>query len=191
VYSQCERLWLSQEECVPLPVTVSPVLLAVLGSSPCYHAVLPLVRHASGGFDCISSTCACVSNVPKPGEAFHPIVVVPRAFIVWGCSINSCPFVQVCRDAHKGTDKEVQDKNEWNKSAGSSWEHRFPTTLIASAEYGKCWNKPQNHTIQQKASHQLTGRKRATYLSCPSHLVCQRSIARYEEKAFALAQSCR
>lgn len=48
VYSQCERLRLLQEEHVPLPLTVCPVLLAALDSSPCYHAVLPLVRHALG-----------------------------------------------------------------------------------------------------------------------------------------------
>lgn len=39
VYSQHERLWLAQEEHVPVSSTVCPVLLAVLVSSTCSHAI--------------------------------------------------------------------------------------------------------------------------------------------------------
>lgn len=75
VYSQCERLWLSQEEHVPLPLTVCPVLLAVLDSSPCYHAVLPLIRHALGHFDCMPSTSMCVWQT-SPSQERH--LIPPR-----------------------------------------------------------------------------------------------------------------
>lgn len=109
--------------------------------------------------------------------------------VAWDCSIKSFPFVQVRRDADKGADKEVQDKDGWNKSAGSSWEHCFPAALIASAEYGKSWNKSQNLSIQQKASHSVRGCP--ARFSHPSHSVSQRSISRWEEKGFGFVQNNR
>lgn len=136
VHSQHGRLWLSQEEHVPLAVTITcPVVPAVLDSSPRYCAVLP-VRDGLG--HCGHTPVTCVWQTP-PGQEQR---LIPLWLFQNFCGMRQLnkllPFSQVCRDAHKGTDKEVQDKNGRNQSAGSSRELRCPTALVASAEHGKC-----------------------------------------------------
>lgn len=82
------------------------------------------------------SSHVCVTNIPRPGAASHPTMFQNLHGMR---QLNKLlPFSQVCRDAHKGATKEIQDKNGRNQSAGSSRELCFPTALVASAEHGRC-----------------------------------------------------
>lgn len=91
VYSQRGRLRLSQEEHVPLPVTVCPVLLAMLNSSPCYHAVLPAVRHALRHFDRMPSTCVCGKHL-QAGRGISSHHGCPQSFYIVRLLNKLLPF---------------------------------------------------------------------------------------------------